>query len=388
MNNIMLPKWLAAMTTLLFFLSLMSVFIISIITDDKTISQLENRTLSHLPNMPTDSTTLAAFPKKLNVYYADHFGLRTWFTKNYKAIKYGLGDSTSEDVIRGKDGWLFLGSIKNDYQKYQDPIGDVRHVNLYTQAELNQFSTHMNHLNQWLEKQGIQYVFVIAPNKHSIYFDKLPDYITRLNPQSATDQLIAHLKHYTSIHVIDLRAHLIEKKNQYPLYSKTGTHWNFQGSNIAQYKILAQVQKLFPQKIAPQLYPQSIFKKQRPSLDIDLEKMLGISIQPLTYADHPIFDKIGTSIADYVKIIHKAQGQPFIIENPEQILTTLVFGDSFFLYLLPYFEQHFKSATYVQEKLNYLNLSKHINLKKPDIIIEEWVERYLPYVPPNTPEFD
>jgi len=387
MNKTILPKWLAVIITLLFFFSLITIFFMGIITHDKTVSLLENRTLSPLPNMPINRNMLKEFPKKFDAYYADHFGLRAWFTQYYKSIKYRLGDSSSKYVIRGKEGWLFLGSIKEQHKVHKDPIGDVRHVNLYSQADLEKFTLYITRLNNWLQKQGIQYLFVIAPNKHTIYFNKLPDYIKRVNPQSATDQLVSHLKQHTSIHIVDLRARLIQQKDKYDLYSKIGTHWNFQGANIAQYEILTQVKYLFPQKIYPQLYPQRIFKKQL-ALDVDLEKMLGVSIKPPVYAYQPIFDKGGTSIADYIQIIYEAKNQPFNITNPEQILTTLVFRDSFFSHLLPYFEQHFKSATYVEEKLNYASLSQQLKLQKPDIIIEEWVERSLPYVPVPIPEFN
>lgn len=374
---------------LIFCLAIFVPFSISIFEIDEEISEIEKRKLSKAPGIPTNVSDIKKFPELFDTYYSDHFGLRDWFTKHYKQIKYSLGDSPSEDVTIGKNGWLFLGSIKKGHSKYNDPIGDFRNVNLYSQEDLKKFAIHMTSLTAWLNDKGIKYVFVIAPNKHTVYFEQLPDYISKINKQSATDQLVDYLNEHTDVSVVDLRGALIKEKDKdkRPLYYKTGTHWNFRGGNIAQYEIFSTIRKIFPGKISPVLYDDSIFEKHI-ALDRDLETIAGININQPQYGYRPVFGPNFKSISNYIKDIKDAVNTPYTITNQDQILTAVIFRDSFFNILLPYFEQNFKRSTFIWEMLNYSSLIKYIELEEPDVIIEEWVERSLPCVPKIINEFN
>jgi len=44
-------------------------------------------------------------------------------------------------------------------------------------------------------------------------------------------------------------------------------------------------------------------------------------------------------------------------------------------------ERRFRYSTYIWEKLSFKKLKKYITKRKPNIVIEEWVERSFPYVP-------
>ncbi len=213
MKKRILYKLNSFIISLIFGLAIFIPFYIGIFEIDKEISKIEKRKLSQIPKMPKTIAEVKIFPKLFDTYYSDQFGLRDWFTKYYKLVKYNLGDSPSSDVTIGKNGWLFLGSIKKGYNKYRDPIGDVRNVNLYSQKALKEFAKYMTGLKSWLNDKDIEYIFVIAPNKHTVYFDELPDYISKVNEYSATDQLVGYLKEYTDVPVIDLRSKLINEKD-------------------------------------------------------------------------------------------------------------------------------------------------------------------------------
>ncbi|MEI9865253.1 MAG: hypothetical protein WDN00_12025 [Limisphaerales bacterium] len=40
----------------------------------------------------------------------------------------------------------------------------------------------------WLAKRGIAYLFVVAPDKHSIYPEELPGWAVKVRPQTKLDQ--------------------------------------------------------------------------------------------------------------------------------------------------------------------------------------------------------
>lgn len=351
-------------------------FVTSIIEDDKLASGIEKRNLNTLPDLPSSLETLSQYPEKINSYYTDHFGYREELTKAYfKLVNKYSSKSSTEDVTIGKDGWLFLGSIKPGYQSYNDPIGDVINTNLYTQKELENFAKTISKIKTWLNQQGIEYLYVITPNKHTIYFENMPEYIVKKNDKSATDQLVAYLKQHTDVDILDLRPALFEEKKQHQIYFKTDSHWNHYATNVAQFEIMKKVQSYFPDKVKPFLLNNKQFNITQKGGG-DLAKLA--KIENIIEADpHPIFDSQclpinetkNTNISDTHTLVCK-----------EKTLNSLIFRDSYFLALQPYIARQFHRSTYIWERINYHLLRKYVKQEKPDIVIEEVIERSLPYM--------
>lgn len=62
------------------------------------------------------------FPREVDAFMQDHFGLRMALLGLHSRIKFSMGDSTNPDVTIGKSGWIFLGGINGS--GWEDPIGD------------------------------------------------------------------------------------------------------------------------------------------------------------------------------------------------------------------------------------------------------------------------
>jgi len=363
--------------TLIFCFFIFTPFIGGLIQQDKQVSNVEKRNLNPLPSMPASVAEFINFPRQFNLYYADHFGLREKLTKKYfKMINKLNGKSSVDDVTTGKDGWLFLGSIRPGYKRFNDPFGDVTNVNLYSVAELEEFSRSITRLKNWLAQQGIQYIFIITPNKHTIYFDKLPEHIKKQNSESATDQLISYLRQHTDVKLVDLRSALFKAKNKQQLYFKYDTHWNHYGANIAQNEILKGIKTFFPEQIKPVLLMPEQFNLLTKT-DSDLAAFAKITgaqdIDP-----RPTFNRSCSIVDKKAKI---KLTDTFTMRCDANNLTALVFRDSFFTALEPYISRSFKRSTYIWHRINYQSLSKHIERDKPDIVIDEVIERTLPYLP-------
>ncbi len=349
-------------------------FFLGIIEEDRGVSDIEKRNLSSFPEIGINVDTIKKFPDSFTKYYADHFGLRDLLVMFYKKFKFSVGDSPSQDVTIGKDGWLFLGSIKKGYNRYENPMGDIRNVDIFSENDLGKFALRMGVVDKWLKKRGIKYIFVIAPNKHTVYYEKLPGYISRYRPRSSTDQLVGYLRKYTDITIIDLRDDLINGKKDHQLYFKTDTHWNHHAANLAQYKIVSKIETYFPGSIKAERFPVvkgDIHKRG------DLAQFVGI--KNIGEPDpQPVFEN--TCIPEkYPPDIKFNQRHEYSCEESQ--LSVLIYRDSFFTALVPYFARKFNHSTYIWEKLTYSSLQKEIDIKKPDIVIEEWVERTLPFVP-------
>ena len=387
MDDRILKKLDQSLVILLFCATIFIPFFVGIIQTDVVVSEIEKRKLTALPATPHSINEVKAFPRRFDQYYSDHFGFRSHFSSYYKRAKYLLGESTTENVTFGQEGWLFLGSIRKPV--HGDPIGDAQGTNQFTQQQLQDFARYISGLNAWLKSRNIQYVFMIAPDKHSIYFDRLPGYILKKHPQTATDQLVSYLREHTDVAVVDVRDALIRQKESKPLYYKTGTHWNFMGGNIAQFEIMKRIKKMFPGQIQPELYADSHFVFSTAN-DRGLEKMAGIDVRPVPAAPYPVLEPGGEPITDYPK---DKEGNDLMqpvhtLVNDSENLNAVIFRDSFFRVLEPYFHRKFRRSTFIWERISYPRLKEQVELQKPDIVIEEWVERILPYVPKTDPEFE
>lgn len=356
---------------LIFCVGVFSPIAVGLLQVGANVSEMEKRTLAKFPKWPSSVSSAQEFPQMITAYYADHFGLRYWLIKIHSRLKLKANNPSTDDVTVGKNGWLFLGSIKYGYERFDDPVGDAVNRSIYTKQRLELFAKNISAMNDWLKQRGVEYVFVIAPNKHTIYFDELPDYLTKINAVSSTDQLVDFLKSTTDVRVLDLRSALLKAKSEKPLYYKTGTHWNYRGANIAQYEIMKEIETLFPNKITPDLKRL----KYNPSRgDTALANWLGRE-RTKTNNPMPVFENDCKLLK---KPMHHKPRETHLWTCDDQKLSTVIFRDSYFDALQPYFIRKFKRSTFIWSQLNYPLLKKYIEKEKPDIVIEEWVERNLP----------
>lgn len=359
-----------ALSALGFCLAVFIPFILGFVQPDLEISTSEKRKLATLPNAPQTLLDVQTYPESLASYYSDHFGFRDTFVRHYRKLKYTIGDSTSDDLTLGKDGWLFLGNTNEAYKKHGDPFGDVRNKNLYSEVELAAFADNITSFKAWLKQRGIEYVFVIAPNKHTIYFDKLPDYIKRQGGKSATDQLVDYLTQNTDVEIVDLRAALIEGRKSHEVYFKTDTHWNHHGANIAQYEIMKRVENKFPDLIVSEKFDV----KSKGSRSGDLSNMLGVKV-PSEENPQPVFTKPCSLKREPKKF---TPGEPYSWTCEGAALKALIYKDSFFVALEPYFRLKFGKSTYIPKRATYDSVVENLAKDTPHLVIEEWVERKLP----------
>ena len=350
-------------------------FILALVPDGELISRLEKRQLAKWPDFPKDMRDVWAFPENVEKYFSDHFGFRNWFLKQYKKIKFGIGDSPSPDVIIGKEGWLFLGSVKMGYERHGDPIGDFLGKNLFSDDELDLLAAYFKDVNAWLKEKGIAYLFVIAPNKTSVYEEYLPDYIKRETSVTAMDQLISCIAERTNVHTLDLRPPLRKAKDEHLLYYKADTHWNLSGANVAQFEIIQKITEMFPEKIGPATLfkmEASVRKGGDLSAFIGREFVSECELRPI-FRDANSPARVDGS---------RDNRFPHTVTCDQGDLVAVVFRDSFFTALEPYLSRQFKRSTYIWERLNYPTLAEYVAKEQPHIVIEEWVERALPaYLP-------
>lgn len=184
----------------------------------------ENRNAEERPILTLDNYD--NFPEEYESYYNDHIPYRNQLISINNSIDYFLfGQSANDNVVIGKDGWLF----------YRNPMEQSLGYWHFSDEQLEKIANNLEVTDRILEKQGIEFVLFIAPNKETIYRDKLPDYYDVADTYTSAEQLVDYLRDNTNIRVVYPKKELEEAREIYAdkiLYYKLDTHWNELGGYI------------------------------------------------------------------------------------------------------------------------------------------------------------
>lgn len=365
------PQRYAQLAVIALFLAGIALPLADMVLDlDSTEPSGENRKLAPFPKIGLSPATLAQFPADFKRYLEDNFGFRNTLVRWHAILKVRLlGVSSSQQVVLGKQGWLYYAD--------HGVIDDYRCTDPFTQEELDRWLRTIEARRQWLEERGIRFVMVIAPNKHTIYPEYLPDSINRVGNESRIDQLIDYVRKHSKMTLVDVRPALRQAKPRHRLYHRTDTHWNEIGGLIAQNQI-AQAMAPWFDAIRPLSFDEyDIITLDQPGLD--LTGMLGgISDlfrekEGLYLVPHPPrkpFIPVGER--DHPKIVTERS-------NP-QLPRGIIFCDSFTEALMPFLSEQFQRLVYVRRE-NFD--TKLIEEEQPDVVIHQILERLFMRPPPK-----
>ncbi len=354
---------------------IVGLFLPLVLTHNRKESAVEKRKLTELPELKWDHKTMLKFPSQFELFFNDHFGLRDQLTQVYSLYSIILKNSSNPKVLIGLDDWLFYvnpaeGNSLEDYRR-NDPL---------TPEELRSWKVGLEAKHKWLKQQGTSYLFVVVPDKYSIYPEYIPKHIRQVGKQTRLDQLIEYMKD-SEVSVLDLRPVLLAAKQKGQLFYKTDTHWNDFGAAIAQHEIIRTIQKIYP-NLTPINYAWQDFGLIEYKSG-DIANMLNISyflkeMVPELRKPLPICHKqiVETHPEDQMKATFFTDCR---IDAPK----ALIFRDSFFIALQPYISQYFAKTVYVWEWPDIKLLEKYLQYNHPDIVIEARVERHLKFIKPK-----
>jgi alginate O-acetyltransferase complex protein AlgJ len=340
---------------------------------DREIIQGENRDLVPFPPFALDRETLAAFPDGFTRYFEDHFAFRARFVEwQGRARLNYLRTSPQSTVIKGKDGWLFYA----DDGAMEDYVSAVP----FSNEALEIWRTTLQDTQDWLEAQGITYLFVLAPDKHTIYEEMMPDTIRRLHDEWRFDRLAEYLREHSTVHVLDLGPALVEAKAHERIFHRTDTHWNDRGAFVGYEQIMRRLGAMQP---GLQPLPRAAFDAQTTMTQgRDLAAMLGLaaamSEEDLTLA--PRQRRCARVVEESVRDSKGAAARYVTECDKPGLPRAVIYRDSFTTTLIPFLSEHFSRAVYLWEHDVDPSLIKR---ERPDVVIHEWVGRHvaiqLPY---------
>ncbi len=182
------------------------------------------------PAPPRTMRAFADYPAAYEAYFKDSFGLRDKLLRWNSIVKFlGFGVSPSAEVYVGREGWLFYDG-EHSKQNHRGAYA-------FSPQELEQWSAVLERKRARLEALGVQYLYVVAPDKESVYPELLPDYMKPIGP-TRLDQWLECLKlHAPKVEILDLRAALeaakVADKPDEWVYTSLGTHWSGRGAQAA-----------------------------------------------------------------------------------------------------------------------------------------------------------
>lgn len=301
--------------------------------------------------------------EQMGTYFEKHFAFRPAIISVDAEIQSSLFKvSNLESVVVGKDDYLFYSSTLDNY------LGK----NTMSSRAIDNIAHNLKLTQSYVQAQGAQFMFTVAPNKNSLYSQFMPYYYSqKVSDTKDIDNLETAMSEY-EINYCDL--YPVFENTDEVLYMKQDSHWNDKGAMLAYEKILTELNKSHPE----------FTTEASPSADFmgDLGKML----YPKTQEAEKNFDYSSQFNYEYVNKVNSVE-DPIIKTQCDSASGSLyMYRDSFGNSILPFFASSYQNAYFT--KAFPLNLSLDMLVNKPDTVVIELVERnlnWLTTMPPVVP---
>jgi hypothetical protein len=308
--------------------------------------------------------------------YPNDFIGRDYMVSGINNFRYFImKDRVYEQMITDTMGWFMLAD--------QPSMDDYQRANLFTVNELEIVRNKLSNLCTFTTKNGIDLIFIVPPNKNTIYPEYMPAEITIMNKQSRLDQVVEIWEETDRCKMLDLRDELIEAKSSTQVYYSTDTHWNDSGVFIAHQALIKMLMQKYPSIQMPseedyQMTDQEYFG------DLIGKNFGQINTSEIATFYTPIGNPgyhLITSIGAWGWEVNDSYNV-----NTD-LPSAIAYRDSFLSSWIPFLAQIFREAHYYW---SYKIDPNRIIGEHPDIIIIEFTERALGILTlfPDQPQYD
>ncbi len=323
------------------------------------------------------------FPFMFDAYFNDRVGYRTELLDLKRDITYGIfGESTSNIVWVGKDGWLYIDNVGQSARS-QTSEGVL-------EPNVEAWASVLEKRRDWLAKRGIVYIVYIAREKSIIYPEHLPDSLQRHPPTDLVPGFLARLKQ-SNVPAIDPYRHLIAAKPMaiHPLYFVNDSHWSGTGMSVG-YRPLAE--ELERAVTGYRAKPDTAFRfLPYVRLEADLTTALGLNpgdkTEPSAHCNESNDPSIEVAHDDVAALLVSG-GKPLAhLPSRRTVCPTatprgVMLHDSFGADFRRMFSSDFQRLTAAG---TYGFPTALIEAEKPDVVIQLFVDRVLRVVPATNP---
>ncbi len=196
----------------------------------------ENRPLAREAELVNRNGLNLDFPQDFDDWWGDHFGWREEMVTAFHGFTMAVFDDTlNRKVVPGKGKYLF----------YSETMDDYLDINLLADEEIQKAATVLRLQQEYCESLGADFLFMVAPNKNTVYPEYMADRFAPTNDAGNRESLYAALE-AQGVDALDLVAVLIGAKSEGDLYYEQDTHWNERGAMIAYRAIMDELMRGAP----------------------------------------------------------------------------------------------------------------------------------------------
>ncbi len=182
----------------------------------------ENRPLAQMPKLFGESGINLGFAEGFDKFMDDNFALREYLVTAGNTASAALtGDYNGDSAVIGKNGALYYAETLDDYLGMDQLDNDKIAV----------IADYLAALQNELRANGVEMLFIIAPNKATIYPEEMPDYLAPTDTPRNIDLLQTALSE-KGVSFIDAKALLLSAKQARRVYYLRDSHWNNYGATL------------------------------------------------------------------------------------------------------------------------------------------------------------
>jgi alginate O-acetyltransferase complex protein AlgJ len=344
---------------------------------DPTRPTDENRALAPPPLMEWSEQAVKEFPRRFGSWYDDHFGLRNFLVRQYHSVHFGwLGIADPEKVIKGKDGWLYLGR--------KTLIDEARGLKPMAKEEIEAWVEKIDAIRRWQETRGGTFLLALVPDKHRVFPESLPGWFVP-SEERRKEQLMDALAP-TGMNVLDLSDAMASAKSasEYPVWLKTDTHWTGVGAYYG-YRAIFERLNLTPVPIDELVLADTPPKRDGAWHNSgNLAGLLGVrDLVPESWVGFLPQRNRATPTTEYPPPTRRVSGVnvPYATTiDDDSLSTALVIGGSFRWALMPLLSEHFRRVVYTDFRYCFFDETM-ATAEAPDILLFVMTERQLLWFP-------
>ncbi len=316
-----------------------------------------------MPRLFVDGKISETYRDDFEEWFSKHFAYRDILVDAFSVLKEKVFRTGNDQVIVGRDGFLFFAETLPDYTG-SAPMTD---------EELTAAADALKNLSDYAREHGAKFVFLCAPNKNTIYPEKMPLTVSsRGEAPSNLDRLLPLLVE-RGVNCADVRPALLAAKEERLVYHRRDSHWNNEGARIAVNAVLEAAD-----------IPLDLFGEPLTAMTRDFRGDLDSLLYPKTprYDDEYVLD-----LGDRFRYLSGGSG-PMNLDILTQYGSdkglgmgrSLVFRDSFGSALIPYFASCSGSARFhraLPYRIDLLEDAQGGTTIDTDLVVVEIAERNL-----------
>ncbi|MBQ2986150.1 MAG: hypothetical protein IJE23_01565 [Tyzzerella sp.] len=322
--------------------------------------------------LPELELRLGGFRSNLENYVDKRIGFRTESLDLYQQLNAKLFGVLEHPLyMYGENGYVFFS--------LQSYISDYQHLNLDSKWA-TEFAQNMQKLANIAEKYEAEFIYMLVPDKKTVYSEYFPKSVNVKGDTSRTEQVLKSLSQ-TNINWIYMDDIMLEGKKTMQVCNVLydAGHWNENGAFLCYQHLYERMRGVLPELEPLKLDDFEVKVKEEQSLQVSRFKIR----EEVPY--YSLKQNSSVSDAQWLEenlffpnknLVHTRYKNTLIVDKPK----ILVFHDSYMFDHEKFFVGNFSEVTFIHRE-NLFNLEvyeEYLKRISPDIVLYENPQRVFP----------